>query len=202
MCDSARAAPYMGLLEGKLTALAMSSHARLGSSAPINCLTGDILKIIAKQCCLTLVEKMADNQVRLSREYFVEDSGVFLEFSRNEQADLCGAIFGPIDTPYSGGVFFVDIRLGNDFPFKPPKLQFRERIWHPSIHPHTGDVALFDPSDWTPGARIPHLLLILRTWLTDPPLHSVLNPEAHRQRTTSWSDFERKAREWTRRFAT
>ncbi len=51
----------------------------------------------------------------------------------NELTHWKGWIIGPEDTPYSGGKFFIDIQLTSEYPFKPPKMKFETKIWHPNI---------------------------------------------------------------------
>ncbi len=44
-----------------------------------------------------------------------------------------GMLYGPLDTCYQGGIFYVDILFPPDYPFKPPKMKFANKIWHPNI---------------------------------------------------------------------
>jgi ubiquitin-protein ligase len=61
---------------------------------------------------------------------------------------------GPGDSPYSGGVFFLAIHFPTDYPFKPPKVNFTTRIYHPNINSN-GSICLDILRDqWSPALTI------------------------------------------------
>ena len=70
---------------------------------------------------------------------------------------------GPGDSPYSGGVFFLAIHFPTDYPFKPPKVNFTTRIYHPNINSN-GSICLDILRDqWSPALTISkgtHTLLL------------------------------------------
>lgn len=44
---------------------------------------------------------------------------------------------GPGDTPYEGGEYIVDVDVPHDYPFKPPKMKFITKLWHPNVSSQT-----------------------------------------------------------------
>ena len=86
------------------------------------------------------------------------------------------------DTPYEGGIFYVDIQIPADYPFKPPKMKFDTKIWHPNISSQTGAICLdILKNEWTPALTIRTGLISLQALLCAPEPDDPQDAEVARQ---------------------
>ena len=112
-----------------------------------------------------------------------------------------GVIMGPRDSPYQGGVFFLDIHFPTDYPFKPPKCRFKTRVYHPNINSN-GSISLDILKDqWYVPCTIDKLLLSISSLLTDPNPDDPLVPEIANLYKSNRARYEATAREWTKKYA-
>lgn len=110
-------------------------------------------------------------------------------------------ILGPADSPYAQGVFFLTINFPTDYPFKPPKLAFTTRIYHPNINSN-GSICLdILRAQWSPALTISKVLLSICSLLTDPNPDDPLVPEIARIYKTDRNKYATLAKEWTTKYA-
>merc|ERR1711879_769710 len=80
-----------------------------------------------------------------------------------------GCLPGPKDTPYEGGLFFVDIELEDSYPFTPPKMRFSTKVWHPNVSSANGAICLdILKNKWSPALTLKTALLSLQALLASP----------------------------------
>jgi|EP01138_Halocafeteria_seosinensis_P005031 ubiquitin-conjugating enzyme E2 D/E len=110
-------------------------------------------------------------------------------------------IMGPSDSPYQGGVYFLNIKFPTDYPFKPPKVNFMTKIYHPNINSSGGICLDILKDQWSPALTISKVLLSICSLLTDPNPDDPLVPEIAHKYKTDREGYNRIAAEWTRKYA-
>ena len=109
-------------------------------------------------------------------------------------------IMGPNDNTYQGGVFFLKVQFPSDYPFKPPKIAFTTRIYHPNIN-RNGNICLdILRSEWSPALTISKVLLSIYSLLCAPNADDPLVPEIAKIYTKDRRRYDRIAREWTKKY--
>ncbi len=129
----------------------------------------------------------------------LDDSDLF-----HWQATIVGPVNSLLiqdDSPYAGGVFFLNIQFPNDYPFRPPKCSFLTKIYHPNINAN-GSICLDILKDqWSPALTVSKVLLSISSLLTDANPDDPLVPEIAQLYKTNKAKFEATAKEWTKKFA-
>ena len=111
-------------------------------------------------------------------------------------------IFGPSESPFQGGIFKLSIRFPSDYPFKPPIVTFKTKIYHPNINAAGGICLDILKNQWSPALSISKVLLSILSLLTDANPNDPLVPDIAKQYTKNRGEYEAMAREWTMRHAT
>ena len=132
-------------------------------------------------------------------------------------------ITGTEGTPYAGGKFMFEIKMGDNYPFSPCYVYCHTLLWHPnidsSIPPGKINICLdlINPelvgkvdiktgaSGWTPSKTLTNVIEALKGQIhCEPPFFNPgdpLNFEAGDQAMNNYKKFANKAKEWTKKYA-
>jgi ubiquitin-conjugating enzyme E2 D len=110
-------------------------------------------------------------------------------------------IIGPPDSCYEGGIFKLSIEFPENYPFKPPKVAFITRIYHPNIN-RSGSICLdILNKNWSPALTASKLLLSISSLLTDPNPDDPLDVRAANLYKDDKDTFDKTARAYTLKYA-
>ncbi|XP_063699220.1 ubiquitin-conjugating enzyme E2-22 kDa [Culicoides brevitarsis] len=132
----------------------------------------------------------------------ITQCSIKLDIINDNFTELRGEIAGPPDTPYEGGIFKLEIKVPETYPFNPPKVKFITKLWHPNISSVTGAICLDILKDnWAAAMTLRTVLLSLQALLAaaepDDPQDAVVAT----QYKENYQMFESTAKHWTNVYA-
>jgi ubiquitin-conjugating enzyme E2 D/E len=108
---------------------------------------------------------------------------------------------GPVASPYEGGSFDLTVLFHKDYPFKPPRVRFTTRVYHPNVNSDGGVDLEVLSHQWSPVLNLDKVLSLLSSLLEEPNPDNPLEPVVTQQYKNDRQAFDATAREWTQRYA-
>lgn len=144
------------------------------------------------------------NQV-VQRELLAYSQDEDLKFTIDPEEDdvskLRVTLAPPAGTPYEDGIFFLSMTIPAQYPSSPPTIKFNTKIYHPNIN-EDGTICLEQlKSDWNPTYTLKHAIEFIYCLMEHPNWESPLIPAIGAQHDKDPAEFEKTAREWTKRYA-
>jgi len=130
------------------------------------------------------------------------EAGVALRPEGDSMERFEGELRGPPGTPYEGGIFRLDIKLCGQYPFSPPQMRFKTKIWHPNISSQSGAICLDILKDaWSPALSLKTAMLSLQALLCSPEPKDPQDAVVARQYLNEPETWAETARSWTAMYA-
>jgi ubiquitin-protein ligase len=100
-------------------------------------------------------------------DVYVENNVPFEEMTQPNNFSVI--LRGPSGTPYSGGKFILQLEVPAEYPFRPPKVKFGTKIYHPNINDTSKSICLdILGNNWNPSLSLTHVILSVSALLDKP----------------------------------
>lgn len=136
------------------------------------------------------------SEIRLSkqkafREIFVDE----------ENALFWKGLIVPDNPPYNKGAFKIFIEFPAEYPFKPPKITFKTKIYHPNVD-EKGQVCLpiISAENWKPATKTNQVIQSLVALVNEPEPEHPLRADLAEEFTKDKKKFMKNAEEYTKKF--
>ena len=97
-------------------------------------------------------------------------------------------IDGPEGSPFQGGKFTVFVDFTDNFPFKPPKINFVTKIYHPNVKTSTGEICMQAiESAWVPTLNATFIIQAILTLIKTPSADNALEMEIAQKYSTNYN---------------
>ncbi|XP_038175938.1 ubiquitin-conjugating enzyme E2 L3-like [Arvicola amphibius] len=107
----------------------------------------------------------------------------------------------PDNPPYDKGAFRIEINFPAEYPFKPPKMTFKTKIYHPNID-EKGQVCLpvISAENWKPATKTDQVIQSLIALVNDPQPEHPLRADLAEEYSKDHKKFCKNAEEFTKKY--
>uniref|UniRef100_H2YUW4 E2 ubiquitin-conjugating enzyme n=1 Tax=Ciona savignyi TaxID=51511 RepID=H2YUW4_CIOSA len=108
----------------------------------------------------------------------------------------------PDFVPYNKGAFRIDIVFPAEYPFKPPKITFKTKIYHPNVD-EKGQICLpiISPENWKPATKAVQVLHAVLALMAAPEPEHPLRGDLAEEYTKDKNKFLKNAEDYTKKHA-
>uniref|UniRef100_A0A3B3V3V9 Ubiquitin-conjugating enzyme E2 T n=1 Tax=Poecilia latipinna TaxID=48699 RepID=A0A3B3V3V9_9TELE len=126
-------------------------------------------------------------------------------FNSSVSATCVTEIVGGVGTPYEGGLFSLEVKIPERYPFEPPNIRFLTPIYHPNID-NSGrichDALKLPPKGaWKPSLNISTVLTSIQLLMAEPNPDDPLMADISSEFKYNKYLFTEKAKKWTQEHA-
>ncbi|KAK5879114.1 hypothetical protein CesoFtcFv8_024451 [Champsocephalus esox] len=106
----------------------------------------------------------------------------------------------PDSAPYDKGAFRIELIFPAEYPFKPPKVTFKTKIYHPNID-EKGQVCLpiISVENWKPATKTDQVILNLFGLVNSPQPEHPLRADLAEEYSKDRAKFMKNAEEFTKK---
>ena len=106
---------------------------------------------------------------------------------------------GPVDTPYSGGLFYLNIIFPKNYPNSKPEIRFITPIYHVNVRPYAGHICISTLNCWTPQYTIRKVLIDI--WALLYTCNNCCNYRCFEEYQNNRMLYEAKCKYYTNKYA-
>lgn len=128
---------------------------------------------------MKMAQRLLKEHRELQKESKKADCDIALQPVDGNLYHWSGTLRGPVDTSYSKGYFRIDVVIPPSYPLTAPNFRFVTQIFHPNVHPKTGEICIdILKNAWSPAWTLQSTCRAILVLLGHPEPDSPLNCDA------------------------
>lgn len=105
------------------------------------------------------------------------------------------------DSPFKNGFFKLQIIFTENYPYSPPKIKMKTKVFHPNIKNEEICLDIIKEDRWSPALTVEKILLSISSLLDDPNPDDPLDVTAANLYKNNLNEYKRKVRDYVLKYA-